>query len=260
VTDAQDGPDEVAGDEPDVDGFDNPTRTSGTRANKLQAPERPSPPEVDDEPDPVDDDLDEGDAEPPEEIDPAEAEAARRARIAELDELVALARASSQRERDAGLAAANVPDDEDVEVTVAEVPAAPRRILDVDGPRRDARTRALEMLFAADVRDITATVLLTDGTPIDRFTELLVDTVAEHRFELDQLIGQHARGWTLDRMPAVDRAVLRLGIAEMLYVDDVPPKVAIAEAVEMAKSLSTDGSPAFVNGVLDAIAHARELI
>lgn len=126
--------------------------------------------------------------------------------------------------------------------------------------RRAARTRALELLFAADVRGTSATVLLGQQPWVDAFTETLVDAVVEHRLAIDQVVGQHAEGWALDRMPVVDRNVLRLGVAELLHVDEVPAKVAIDEAVELAKSLSTDASPKFVNGVLAAIARANELI
>lgn len=128
------------------------------------------------------------------------------------------------------------------------------------GTRREARTKALELLFAADVRDTSVEVLLGDSGWVDDFTELLVSTVVEHRLELDRLIGEQAEGWTLDRMPVVDRNVLRLGLAELLFVEEVPAKVAIDEAVEMAKALSTDSSPRFVNGILAAIARDRDLV
>lgn len=127
-------------------------------------------------------------------------------------------------------------------------------------PRREARTRALELLFAADIRDVSVTALASDEGLVDAFTTHLVQTVVEHRLELDQMIGSHAEGWTLERMPVIDRNVLRLGLAELLYVDDVPPKVAIDEAVELAKQLSTDSSPRFVNGILAAVARERALL
>jgi N utilization substance protein B len=76
--------------------------------------------------------------------------------------------------------------------------------------------------------------------------------VAEQE-RIDALLGEHASGWTLDRMPGVDRNVLRLGVYEMLYVDDVPDAVAVSEAVALVQDLSTDESPAFVNGVLGAV-------
>lgn len=126
--------------------------------------------------------------------------------------------------------------------------------------RREARTRALELLFAADVRETSPTALLDAGGWVDDFTRLLVQTVVEHRAELDVIIAARAEGWSMDRMPAVDRNVLRLGVAEMLHVDEVPAKVAIDEAVELAKQLSTDSSPRFVNGVLAAIAREHGLL
>lgn len=132
---------------------------------------------------------------------------------------------------------------------------SPRRSLS----RRDARTRALELLFAADVRGLPLDGLLDapDAGWVDDFTRRLVEAVALHRTELDAVIGERARGWTMDRMPAVDRNLLRLGLAEMLHIDDVPPLVAIDEAVELAKELSTDDSPRFVNGILAAVHRER---
>lgn len=115
-------------------------------------------------------------------------------------------------------------------------------------------------MFAADIRDVSVTALASDEGLVDAFTTHLVQTVVEHRLELDQMIGSHAEGWTLERMPVIDRNVLRLGLAELLYVDDVPPKVAIDEAVELAKQLSTDSSPRFVNGILAAVARERALL
>ena len=128
--------------------------------------------------------------------------------------------------------------------------------------RTEARTKALEVLFAADLRGVPAGTLLEDpeGGWVDDFTRTLVTTVADNRYDIDQLIGERAEGWTLDRMPGVDRNVLRLGLAELLYIDEVPPAVAIDEAVELAKSLSTDSSPRFVNGILAAVARDRDLL
>ena len=86
----------------------------------------------------------------------------------------------------------------------------------------------------------------------------LVRGVAERLARLDELIGGYARGWTLDRMPAVDRNVLRLGVYEVLYVDDVPDAVAVSEALHLVRDLSTDESPAFVNGVLGQVVRDKE--
>ena len=82
------------------------------------------------------------------------------------------------------------------------------------------------------------------------FTVDLVEGVSKHIDTIDDLIGKHAVGWTLDRMPAVDRNILRIGVYELLYDEQVPDAVAVSEAVALARDLSTDESPAFVNGLL----------
>jgi N utilization substance protein B len=124
--------------------------------------------------------------------------------------------------------------------------------------RSKARKRALDVLFAADVRGESALEALeaaiADGEgPTNDYTETLVRWVVAEQQRIDALLAEHAQGWTLDRMPAVDRNVLRLGVYEVLYVDDVPDAVAVAEAVALARDLSTDESPSFVNGVLGAV-------
>jgi transcription antitermination protein NusB len=124
------------------------------------------------------------------------------------------------------------------------------------GARSKARKRAVDLLFEADARGMDAVTLLAervgspDVPPINDYTVELVEGVTARRQEIDKLIAEHAEGWSLQRMPAVDRAVLRLGAYELLWSSDVPPAVAIDEAVELAKALSTDDSPRFVNGVL----------
>jgi len=128
------------------------------------------------------------------------------------------------------------------------------------GARSKARKRAVDVLYEADLRGLDPVTLLSerigspDVPPINDYTVTLVEGVTAHRERIDQLISEHAEGWTLRRMPAVDRAVLRLGLYELLWAADVPDAVAIDEAVELAKSLSTDDSPRFVNGVLGRIA------
>lgn len=123
-----------------------------------------------------------------------------------------------------------------------------------------ARKRAIEMLYEADLRELDVVTLLServgspDVPPVDNYTVVLVEGVAQNRVRIDQLIAEHSEGWTLERMPVVDRAVLRLGLFELLFTEDVPPAVAIDEAVELVKGLSTDDSPRFVNGVLGRIA------
>lgn len=139
------------------------------------------------------------------------------------------------------------------------------RRTDTKDPRR-SRERALKILFQADVRGTTpgetlqqlvdddrARVMLDDGDDeVDGFTRALVGGVGEHLEEIDGLIARYARRWQISRMPVVDRTVLRLATYELLY-EVTPAAVAIDEAVELAKSLSTDDSGRYVNGVLESI-------
>jgi len=125
--------------------------------------------------------------------------------------------------------------------------------------RRQARRRAVEMLYEAVQRDTDAVTLLadrvgaTDVDPIADYTISLVEGVTARKARIDELLAEHAQGWTLERMPKVDLAVLRVGVYELLWAEDVPDPVAIDEAVGLAKELSTDDSPRFVNGVLGRI-------
>ena len=129
--------------------------------------------------------------------------------------------------------------------------------------RSKARKRALDVLFAADARDLDPVSILDDradpalppdGTvPLGDYAEALVRGYSAHAGRIDDLIAEHAEGWTLARMPAVDRSILRLAAYELIYVEEVPDAVVINEAVEAAKTLSTDNSPRFVNGVLGQI-------
>jgi N utilization substance protein B len=124
--------------------------------------------------------------------------------------------------------------------------------------RSKARKRALDILFEAEARDVVPSVVLDERVvaadpPINEYTVSLVRGVAEHSARIDELISSYAQGWSLERMPAVDRNVLRLGIFEVLYVDDVPDAVAVSEALNLVRELSTDESPSFVNGVLGNI-------
>ena len=121
--------------------------------------------------------------------------------------------------------------------------------------RSKARKRALDILFASDLRGESAVVALDraiadDEGPTNDYTAVLVRGVVEHQDRLDELLASYSEGWTLARMPAVDRNVLRLGLWEMLYADDVPDAVAVTEAMALVRDLSTDESPQFVNGVL----------
>jgi transcription antitermination protein NusB len=124
--------------------------------------------------------------------------------------------------------------------------------------RSKARKRALDILFEAELRDTDAVATLEEreaaaSPPVREYTAELVRGVASHRSEIDARIsGCLADGWTLPRMPRVDRNVLRIAVYEIDY-GDVPDAVAVAEAVQLVSELSTDESPAFVNGVLRAI-------
>jgi N utilization substance protein B len=132
--------------------------------------------------------------------------------------------------------------------------------------RSKARKRALDILFQADVRgDEPATILAAEakraaGEPARQASWLyardIVDGVIDNRDAIDEQITTFSKDWTLARMPAVDRAVLRIGVWEIMFNDEVPTAVAIDEAVELAKEFSTDESGAFVHGVLAGIARA----
>ena len=124
--------------------------------------------------------------------------------------------------------------------------------------RSKARKRALDVLYASEMRGESPIVALeraiAEGEgPTNDYTAVLVRGVDEHRARIDEVLTAYAEGWTLDRMPAVDRNVLRLGVWELLYADDVPDQVAVSEALVLVRDLSTDESPNFVNGVLGAI-------
>jgi N utilization substance protein B len=128
--------------------------------------------------------------------------------------------------------------------------------------RSKARKRALDVLYESELRGNDAVATLADRIqlaepPVNDYTIELVEGVQEHRPRIDEILSQYAEGWTVDRMPDVDRAVLRLGVYELLWRADVPDAVAIDEAVELAKTLSTDESPRFVNGVLGRVLKDR---
>ncbi|MGY2128159.1 transcription antitermination factor NusB [Blastococcus sp. SYSU DS0617] len=128
--------------------------------------------------------------------------------------------------------------------------------------RTKARKRAVDVLYEADVRSRDRRALLAervaDGNPpVPEHTIRLVEGFDEHARRIDDLIDTHASGWSIDRLPDVDRAILRMAVYELLWADDVPDAVVIDEAVELAKTLSTDDSPGYVNGVLGAILAAE---
>ncbi|PPB50422.1 transcription antitermination factor NusB [Arthrobacter pityocampae] len=121
--------------------------------------------------------------------------------------------------------------------------------------RSKARRRALDILFESEQRDMPALEVMrarrekTDMIIAD-YTVDVVEGVLERQEQIDEFLSTYSQGWTLDRMPAVDLMILRIGSWELLYNDDVPDGVAVSEAVELAKMLSTDESPKFVNGLL----------
>ncbi|HSN07115.1 MAG TPA: transcription antitermination factor NusB [Candidatus Angelobacter sp.] len=128
--------------------------------------------------------------------------------------------------------------------------------------RGKARKKALDVLYEADLRGISAVEVLDAkaddaGQTVNPYTSDLVYGVAEHADRIDDLLSTYSQGWTLERMPAVDRNLLRIGVYELLWCDDVPPAVAISEAVELAKSLSTEESASFVNGLLARILEVK---
>lgn len=122
-------------------------------------------------------------------------------------------------------------------------------------PRSEARERAVHLLYEAESREQSPGVVLSAQIlPPDAFTVTLVDGIDANLDRIDGLITSLSRGWSMDRMPAMDRAILRLGTYELLCEPDVPTAVAIDEAVELAKRYSTADSGRFVNGVLAAVA------
>ncbi|MFI6428037.1 transcription antitermination factor NusB [Promicromonospora sp. NPDC050880] len=128
------------------------------------------------------------------------------------------------------------------------------------GARTKARKRAADILFEAEQRGIDPLKLLADRVAVPRteaavpqYTVEIVEGVVAHRERIDEVLETYSQGWTLARMPAVDRALLRIGSWEVLFNDDVPDAVALDEAVDLAGDLSTDESPAFVNGLLGRV-------
>ena len=122
--------------------------------------------------------------------------------------------------------------------------------------RRRARESALALIYSSDIMELDAMSIVEEGAypagdiNLSEYAESLVKGVSEHRAEIDEYLVSSSENWTLDRMPVVDRAILRVAIYEMLFVDEVPVSVAINEAVELAKRFGQDKSPEFINGVL----------
>lgn len=132
--------------------------------------------------------------------------------------------------------------------------------------RTKARKRALDILFESEARGENPLEVLDqrrrtdDAPPVSDYAAQLVEGVVAHRERIDQLLAEHSEGWTVPRMPAVDRNLLRIAVYEMLWCDDVDDPVAITEAVRLAEELSTDDSPRFINGVLGSIADVADAL
>lgn len=124
--------------------------------------------------------------------------------------------------------------------------------------RTKARKRALDILFECELQSVPlghtlAERRLAADPPVNDYTVQLVEGIVAEQHRIDELLTENSVGWTLDRMPGVDRNLLRIGAYEILYVDDVPDPVAVSEAVNLARDLSTDESPAFINGLLSKL-------
>ena len=135
--------------------------------------------------------------------------------------------------------------------------------------RSKARKQALDILFESDIRGSVALDILVsrdvveegpDARPIREYTREIISGVSEHRRKLDELIATYAQGWDMDRLPAVDRSILRIGIYEIIWASQLPDAVAIDEALTLAKELSTDESAGYIHGVLGKIASIKESI
>jgi N utilization substance protein B len=131
--------------------------------------------------------------------------------------------------------------------------------------RRKARLRALDVLFEADQRGMDPIVVLKAkmeraNPPVGEYAVTVVEGVVAHADRIDEVLSTYSMGWTIERMPAVDRAALRIATWEILHADDVPDHVAISEAVEIVQELSTDESPTFVNGLLARFAELGETL
>ena len=125
----------------------------------------------------------------------------------------------------------------------------------MSGARSKARIRAVEILFEAEQRDETIQAALNrrrdnSTSKINPYTVDILEGFHDRAEDIDEFLETYSQGWTLDRMPAVDRNVLRVGAWELLYNDEIPDAVAVSEAVAVARELSTDDSPRFVNGLL----------
>ena len=124
--------------------------------------------------------------------------------------------------------------------------------------RREARRTAIDILYQSDVTGEDPKAVLVAwkdaGREVTPFTEELIAGVREHRAEIDDLLDRHSEGWSVDRMAVLDRTIMRVGVFELLHRPDVPPSVAISEAVQAASELSAEAASRFVNGILGRIA------
>lgn len=135
--------------------------------------------------------------------------------------------------------------------------------------RSKARKQALDILYESDIRSSDALAILTsrdvteegpDARPIREFTRELISGVTENKRKIDELIATYAQGWDMDRLAAVDRNILRLGIFEIIWSDDLADGIAIDEAITLAKDLSTDDSATFIHGLLGKISSIKESV
>ena len=133
--------------------------------------------------------------------------------------------------------------------------------------RSKARKRALDLLYEGDIRSTSPAELLAarevmeegaDARPIREYTRELIAGIEQHRRKIDELIATYARGWDMDRLPVVDRNILRLGIYEILWAVQLDDAIAIDEALTLAKELSTDESAGYIHGVLGRISSIKE--
>lgn len=135
--------------------------------------------------------------------------------------------------------------------------------------RSKARKQALDLLYEADMRGASAAELLVtrdvveegpDARPIRDFTKELIAGVTENKRKIDELISTYAQGWDMDRLPAVDRNILRLAIYEVIWSEELADGIAIDEALTLAKELSTDDSAGYIHGVLGRISSVKDSI
>jgi N utilization substance protein B len=133
--------------------------------------------------------------------------------------------------------------------------------------RSKARKQSLDLLYEGDIRGQAPADLMAsrevveegpDARPIREYTKELISGIADNRRKIDELISTYAQGWDMDRLPAVDRNILRLGIYEILWCKDLDDAIAIDEALNLARELSTDDSAAYIHGVLGRISNIKE--